>query len=256
MFAIVVGCSEEGLRNAESPAKFIMWLDQAKRIRMEFVRIPAGRFRMGSADGDSDEKWVRQVTISKDFWLQTTEVTQAQWEAVTGSKPSQWKGADLPVEMVSWDDCQDFVRRLNEKYRHDLKGKEIRLPTETEWEYACRAGNTGKWCFGAGEAKLEEYAWYVKNSGKQTHPVGQKKPNGWGLYDMHGNVCEWCQDWYDSYDPDKMTDPTGPMSGPCRVLRGGAWYYFATVTRSTCRNGDKPTDRCNFVGLRVLAASR
>jgi len=163
---------------------------------MEFVLIPAGTFTMGSPDSDSNaydhEKPAHQVTISEPFYMGKYEVTQAQWKAVMGENPSRFKGDDHPVENVSWEDVQQFIQKLNAK-----EGKEAcRLPTEAEWEYAARAGTTTIYSFGNNASQLGNYAWYDENSGNTTHPVGDKPPNPWGLYDMHGNVWEWVQDWY------------------------------------------------------------
>ena len=171
-------------------------------LGMQFKRIPAGEFDMGSTDGDSDERPVHRVRISRDFYLGIHEVTQAEYRAVTGKSPSNFKGDDLPVEKVSWEEANEFCRLLTERERTAgglPSGMVYRLPTEAEWEYAARAGTTTKYCFGDDESGLGEYAWYGGNSGSTTHPVGQKRPNAWGLYDMHGNVWEWCQDWYGAY---------------------------------------------------------
>lgn len=147
---------------------------------------------MGSNAGSEDEKPVLQVTISKAFYMGVTEVTQAQWKAIMGNSPNTFKGDNRPVENVSWNDAQEFVRKLNAKEG----GSKYRMPTEAEWENACRAGSGGKWCFGDDEGWLGEFAWHSGNSGSHTHPVGQKKPNSWGLFDRHGNVWEWCLDGY------------------------------------------------------------
>jgi formylglycine-generating enzyme required for sulfatase activity len=177
---------------------------------MKFVRIDPGSFKMGSQDYGP----VHEVTLSKGFYLQATEVTQTQWEAVMGANPSHFKGPDRPVERVSWDDAQEFLRRLNERE----KDTRYRLPTEAEWEYACRAGGQEP----DTAPNLDDVAWWGKNSKNETHPVGQKKPNAWGLYDMRGNVMEWVQDGYGPYSPEAQVDPQGPPSGRARVLRGGS----------------------------------
>ena len=165
------------------------------------------------------------MTITKPFYLGKYEVTQEQWEAVMGSNPSNFKGPKNPVEQVSWDDCQEFLDKLNAKAGG--QGGKFVLPTEAQWEYACRAGSTGKFCFGDDEKQLGEYAWYDENSDSKTHPVGEKKPNAWGLYDMHGNVWEWCQDWYGAYGAEAVDDPSGPTTGSGRVFRGGGWNNAA-----------------------------
>jgi len=224
-------------------------LDLGGGVKMEFVRIKAGKFTMGDkGDGPAHE-----VTISKDYWMQTTETTQGQWEAVMGKNPSFFKGADLPVETVSREECQEFLKKLNEKAKDQLKGKAAKLPTEAEWEYACRAGEKGKWCFGDDEKKLGDYAWYEKNSDHKTHPVGQKKANAWGLYDMHGNVWEWCEDWYEKYPSEAVTDPTGPAKGESRCLRGGSWNDNGVDTRSADRYRYQPSLRFDNDGFRVAA---
>jgi formylglycine-generating enzyme required for sulfatase activity len=224
-------------------------------LGMKFVLIPAGTFKMGNPAGepfrDKDERQ-HQVTISQPFYLQTTEVTQGQWRKVMGKNPSYFQqcGDDCPVEHVSWHDAQEFIKKLNRMEKTD----KYRLPTEAEWEYACRAGSTSTWCFGDNEAKLGEYAWYRENSGSKTHPVKQKKPNAWGLYDMHGNVWGWVQDRYGDYPAGPVTDPTGSASGERRVLRGGSWCHNSRYTRSANRGFNNPVNRYYFIGFRVARA--
>ena len=206
---------------------------------MELVYCPPGEFMMGSPtseEGRYDKETQHRVRLTKGFWLGKYPVTQRQWKSVMGSNPSYFKGDDLPVEMVSWDDCQEFTKKVNAAL-----GCGARLPTEAEWEYACRAGTTGAY---GGTGNLDEMGWFWNNSGETTHPVGQKKPNAWGLCDMHGNVCEWCADWDGDYSGDAV-DPTGPASGESRVLRGGGWYFNARHCRSANRYGHDPGYRCN-----------
>ena len=228
-------------------------VDLSKGVKLEMVLIPAGEFLMGSPDSDkgasSDFKPQHQARITKSFYLGKYPVTQEQWEAVMGNNPSHFKGPKNPVEDVSWEDCQQFLRKLNAK----AGGDKFQLPTEAQWEYACRAGSKTKYCFGDDETQLGEYAWYGKNSGNTTHPVGEKKPNAWGLYDMHGNVWQWCADWWGWYDARSITDdPTGPPTGLCRVFRGGGWGYDAEHCWSASRgNGAGPDSRRNGLGLRV-----
>jgi len=207
----------EGLRAGRPVVEEVSTITRAPLgVDIEFVRIPPGAFDMGSEHGDSDERPVHRVRISKAFELGKYPVTQEQWEAVMGSNASYFKGPDRPVETVSWNDAQEFLKNLNARGDRRL----YRLPTEAEWEYAARAGTTSDSLEG-----LDAVAWYRGNSGGQTHPVGQKQPNAWGLYDMLGNVWEWCQDWYapDYYKNSPQVDPPGPPSGSQRVLRGGSW---------------------------------
>ena len=206
-------------------------------IGMEFVLVPAGSFMMGAdrnfEEASDDETPKHKVTISKPFYLGKYEVTQAQWAAIMGGNPSNVKGRSNPVEQVSWDDVQVFIKRLNAKEG----GNRYRLPTEAEWEYAARAGTDSTFSFGDDTASLGQYAWYEGNSGEKPHPVGQKKPNAWGLYDMHGNVWEWVQDWYGEnyYRKSPGTDPKGPSSGSYRVGRGGSWVDSSGFCRSAQR---------------------
>jgi formylglycine-generating enzyme required for sulfatase activity len=198
----------------------------------------------------TNEKPAHEVTVSKPFYMGKYEVTQEQYETIIGNNPSCFKGRDLPVEMVSWDDCQTFCQKVS-----TLTGKTVRLPTEAEWEYACRAGTTTRFYSGNDEKDLAEAAWYAINSGWKTYPVGQKKPNDFGLYDMHGNVWEWCQDWFGAYEPNAVTDPQGPASGFGRVLRGGSWYDDgATYCRSANRYGLTPDFQDLSDGFRVVVA--
>jgi formylglycine-generating enzyme required for sulfatase activity len=218
-------------------------------LGMKFVLIPAGELQMGSANGFEDEKPVHTVRISQAFYLGKHEVTQAQWQAVMGSNPSQFAGdPQRPVERVSWDDVQAFVQKLNAREG----GAQYRLPTEAEWEYAARAGSQTAYSFGDDAAQLGQYAWYDKNAGGTTHPVGQLQPNAWGLYDMHGNVWEWVQDWYGAYPAAAAVDPAGPAAGSYRVIRGGSWFYDAGGCRSAFRHRVDPGCRDDFLGLRLL----
>ncbi len=216
---------------------------------MKFVLIPAGEFLMGSPESEEyreDDEQQHRVRITKPFYLGVHEVTQEQYQRVMGENPSEFKGANLPVEQVSWEDAVEFCRKLSEK-----EGKTYRLPTEAEWEYACRAGSAARYCFGDDESQLGQYAWYDANSDVATHPVGGKLPNDWGLHDMHGNVWEWCQDWYGDYPSEDVTDPTGPKEGSDRVFRGGSWLRDAVLCRSAYRGKGKPTLRYDVLGFRV-----
>ncbi|MCU0918535.1 MAG: bifunctional serine/threonine-protein kinase/formylglycine-generating enzyme family protein [Planctomycetes bacterium] len=219
-------------------------------IGMKLVWIPPGEFLMGSPqseegrfDGEGPQ---HRVTLTRGFYLGVYEVTQRQWLSVMGRNPSGFQGDDLPVETVSWEEAVEFCRKLSVK-----EGVAYRLPTEAEWEYACRAGTTGRYGFGDSDSSLGEYAWYESNSGNQTHAVGQKRPNAWGLHDMHGNVWEWCQDWYGEYASGSVPDPLGPASGGDRVSRGGSWLNGARDCRSAFRAWDTPDDRGSYLGFRL-----
>ena len=217
---------------------------------MEFVLIPAGEFMMGSTEGKRNETPVHKVRISRPFYLGKHEVTQAQWEVVMGDNPSFFMGVpDRSVEMVSWREVQTFIRKLNAGEGVSL----YRLPTEAEWEYAARAGTTTAYSFGEDANRLSEYAWYKSSkSGLGAHLVGQKKPNPWGLYDMHGNVSEWVQDWYQDYPSEPVTDPTGPTKGAIRVFRGGSWLNDASYCRSAHRDHVAPDFSDRNLGFRVV----
>ncbi len=225
-------------------------------IGMEFVLIPAGAFLMGSLDSDSaahdNEKPAHRVEISQPFYLGKYPVTQAQWETVMENDPSTFKSnPNQPVESVTWNDVQAFIEKLNERE----SGKTYRLPTEAEWEYACRAGTTTAYSFGDDPSQLGEYAWYYDNSNGKTHPVGQLKPNAWGLYDMHGNVFEWVQNWYGPtyYQQSPDTDPQGPSKGKDRVLRGGSFLYYQRFVRCAYRDWNVPQGgRSDDIGFRVV----
>ena len=222
---------------------------QGNSIGMKFTLIPAGEFYMGSEESD-DEKPVHKVKIKNPFYLGTYPVAQREWKAVMRSNPSDFKGDDLPVEGVPWDNVQEFIMKLNEKEDTD----KYRLPSEAEWEYACRAGTTTRYSFGDSKSELDDYAWYDKNSGSKTHLVGQKKPNPWGLYDMHGNVHEWVQDeWHDSYDG-APTDGSAWESGDgaSRVIRGGGWRRRAGDCRPADRGRLDPRNRGLSLGFRLL----
>lgn len=225
------------------------------QVQLKMRLIPAGTFVMGSpsneVDRGSDEGPQHQVTISRAFYMGIYEVTQAQWAAVMGTYPSKFGYVPAnPVEQVSWEDCQKFITKLN-----TLGIGTFRLPTEAEWEYACRAGSTTRFPWGddPGYSTLGQYAWYSANSNSTTHFVGQKKPNTWGLYDMHGNVWEWCSDWYAaSYGIDKVTDPKGPATGSHRVIRGGCWSLSPQYCRPALRNDDAPSDAFSGLGFRLV----
>jgi fructan beta-fructosidase len=220
-------------------------VDLGDGVKLEMVLIPAGSFTMSGEGGGA----IHKVNITKPFYMGKYEVTQEQWEKVMGGNPCQFKGVKNPMETVSWDDCQKFFDKLNAKAGG--QGGKFALPTEAQWEYACRAGSTTKYCFGDDESRLGEYAWFIANSEFKTHPVGGKKPNAWGLYDMHGNLWEWCQDWQRPYTAEEVTDPSGPASGWSRVFRGGCMADQADGLLSIIRESDAPGMKNMALGLRV-----
>ena len=220
-------------------------------ITIDMVKVEAGTFMMGATSEmkkpDYDEKPVRQVTLTNDYYMGKYEVTQSLWQAVMGSNPSKFKGDDLPVEQVSWNDCQEFVSKLN-----SMTGRMFRLPTEAEWEYAARGGKKSRGYQYSGNSKISNVAWYHGNSARRTHSVGTKQANELGLYDMSGNVLEWCQDWYGSYVSSSQMNPTGAVSGSYHVFRGGSWSSYAWSCRSSSRNYVTPNFRNNNLGLRLV----
>ena len=216
-------------------------------LNLEFVKIAPGTFRMGCSEGDkqcdADENPTHSVRITKSFEIAKYEMTQAQWQTLGGTNRSRFKGDKLPVDNVSFDDVQAVLKTLNA--RND--GYLYRLPTEAEWEYAARAGTTGP-----NTGPLDEIAWYQVNSGGQSHPVGQKKPNAWGIHDMEGNVYEWTNDWFFDYEEDPITDPQGPASGFERVPRGGSWESTTKGIRTSNRNIAEPDMRNYNIGFRPV----
>jgi len=224
-------------------------VDLGRGIWMELVLIRSGTYEMGSGE-DTSEQPAHQVTTRKPFYIGKYEITQEQWQAVMGSNPSRFKGPKNPVEEVSWASCQEFVRQLSEK-----TGRRLCLPSEAEWEYACRAGTTTRFSFGDGEAGLAEYAWYAGNSGSRARPVGLKEPNAWGLYDMHGNVWEWCEDvWHPSYEGAPADGSPWVEGGNqrFRVLRGGSWVSLRRGCRCSYRSWLAPTLGGSDNGCRVV----
>ena len=219
-------------------------------ISIDMVRVKAGTFTMGATaemkDPDDWEKPTHRVTLTYDYNIGKYEVTQALWQAVMGNNPSNFKGENLPIENVSWNDCQEFISKLNR-----ITGKTFRLPTEAEWEYAARGGNKSRGYQYSGSNNLFDVAWYRDNSGKKTHAVGTKQPNELGIYDMSGNVWEWCQNWYGEYSRSSLTNPTGANSGSRRVYRGGSWNNDVWGCRSSCRYDYTPGYR-NCIGLRLV----
>ena len=228
-----------------------------KGVTFTMVAVEGGTFMMGATseqgrDAESDEKPVHQVTLSS-YYIGQTEVTQALWEAVMGKNPSEFKGDNKPVENVSWYDCQKFFKKLNK-----LTGKQFRLPTEAEWEYACRGGKKSRGYKYSGSNTIDDVAWYndmvlyISNISNEIHRVATKSPNELGIYDMSGNVWEWCQDWYDSYSSNAQTNPTGASSGSSRVNRGGSWFNNAKFCRSSRRYNNSPDSRRGDLGLRLV----
>ena len=218
-------------------------------IMRNMVYVEGGTFTMGATseqqNPEDDEKPTHRVSLSS-FYIGKYEVTQALWKAVMGSNPSNWKGDNLPVENVSWNDCQTFLRKLNA-----MTGKNFRLPTEAEWEFAARGGNRSRGYQYSGSNVLSDVAWYDDNSGSKTHNVGTKAPNELGIYDMSGNVWEWCQDWKGSYSSSAQTNPKGPSSGSYRVIRCGGWGSSARFCRVANRSSSSPDDWDCYLGLRL-----
>ena len=263
-------------------------------IGMKLVLIPKGTFTMGSPkseDGHERKESQHEVTIGKDYYLGVTEVTQGQYEKVMGTNPSYYQKEKIrkksslmyPVESLSWDDALAFCKNLSELPEEKKAGRIYRLPTEAEWEYACRAGSKTAYSFGANSKSLGNYAWFADNSGSKKldssdlsnrsknnpreyldtvlsagclpHPVGEKNPNAWGLYDMHGNVLEWCSDFYSAYPEGAVSDPIGPKEGLNRMMRGGSWTSDAQNCRSAYRQGNAPDEYYANIGFRVALSS-
>lgn len=226
-----------------------------KGVKFKMIAVEGGTFNMGTLKSNADEKPVHSVTLNS-FYIGQTEVTQELWEAVMDSNPSNFQGATLPVERVSWEDCQQFITKLNA-----VTGKKFRLPTEAEWEFAARGGLQSKNYIYSGNDVIDNAAWYYINSYNQTHDVGQKMPNELDIYDMSGNVSEWCQDWYDpnyySLSEENENNPTGPATGEQRVGRGGNWMTEASSCRCFCREAYLPSTKGWALGLRLaLDASK
>ena len=220
-------------------------------ISIDMVRVEAGTFTMGATaemkNPEFYEKPTHRVTLTNDYYIGKYEVTQALWQTVMGNNPSEFKGDNLPVEQVSWNDCQEFISKLNR-----ITGKMFRLPTEAEWEYAARGGNKSRGYQYSGSSNLSDVAWYRGKSGIVTHAVGTKQPNELGVYDMSGNVQEWCQDRYGAYSSSSQVNPTGANSGSYRVYRGGSWFNGARGYRSSCRGINTPDYRIYGLGLRLV----
>jgi formylglycine-generating enzyme required for sulfatase activity len=249
VLALVVACVAGGVSQ---------WYGQSQQytvagLDLVMIRLRPGTFTMGAAEREpgyrETESPQMQVTLTQPFWLGQTEVTQGQYEAVMGRNPSSFKGPNLPVERVNWDEAMGFCQKLTEREQaagHLPVGYAYTLPTEAQWEYACRAGSTGSYV-----GDLDANAWYGANSQGTTHPVGTKEPNSWGLYDFQGNVCEWCADFFGIYPGGAVTDPKGPDSGTIRVVRGCSWSNDAANCRPAFRDFSVPGARTNLVGFRL-----
>jgi sulfatase modifying factor 1 len=242
LFMVINGST----KSQDKPVIPSNYIETAYGINLQMVFVKGGKFRMGSNDGGSDEKPVHQVTLS-DFFIGKYEVTQRQWQYVMGKNPSYFTGCDdCPVEQVSWNNVQEFIRKLNRK-----SGKNYRLPTEAEWEYAAKGGNKSEGFTYSGSNTIDEVAWYNKNSDSKTHLAGQKRPNELGLYDMSGNVLEWCNDWYGRYLPGSQVNPKGPSTGDYCVYRGGGWGYLSGSCRPSTRDRSGPGSHSFNLGFRV-----
>jgi len=231
---------------------------ETNSIGMKLVLIPPGEFQMGSpateVGRDNDEQ-PHQVRITKAFHLGVHEVTQEQYERVMAVNPSHFKGPQHPVGTVSWDHAMEFCDKLSALPDEKAADRSYCLPTEAEWEYACRAGSTTPYSFGDNATDLGNHAWFKENSSATTHPVGEKHPNAWGLYDMHGNVLEWCADWFGEYTQSPVDDPAGPSAGTDRVTRGGSWDFAAPLCRAADRDRRPPAVRNLGLGFRVVAVA-
>lgn len=217
-------------------------------VSFDMIYVEGGTFVMGNDKGDSyeDERPPHNVTL-KGYYISETEVTQSLWTAVMGNNPSSFKGDNLPVESVNYNDCGAFCRELSQSL-----DKTFRLPTEAEWEFAASGGVKSKGEKFSGSSEIEKVAWYTENSENKTHPVKTKEPNELGIYDMSGNVWEWCSDWYGDYDAEDATNPQGPQNGTDRVLRGGCWYNFPGLCRVTNRGDYTPVNRGYYHGFRIV----
>lgn len=233
-------------RSADSQSETKNRVFTVNGVSFKMIFVEGGTFSMGSSSGDSDEQPVHSVTLS-GYYIGETEVTQELWQAVMGSNPSAFTGNRRPVERVSWHDCQEFIEKLNV-----LTGENFRLPTEAEWEYAACGGNKSKNYAYPGSDNVGDVAWYSGNSNSTTHEVKGKLPNELGLYDMGGNVWEWCSDWYGRYSAGAVTNPQGPTSGSARIYRGGCWFYDADLCRCVYRDRSTPTGAGNTLGLRLV----
>ena len=233
-------------------AKAELTMDLGDAVTMDFVLIRPGRFLRGATDGTANERPVHEVTLTQPFYLGRCEVSQAQWLALMTNNPSLFLDAQLPVERVSWEQCQRFLAKLGER---QPKWK-FTLPTEAQWEFACRAGSAERFTFGPGEEELGQHAWFHHNARETTHPVGTMKANAWGLHDMHGNVKEWCADGFAAYSTGAVTDPQGSANAVGRVFRGGGWNDYPAQCTASTRDFLYPVGYDDDLGFRVLAVPR
>jgi len=241
-----IAARRKELEDQYRPPKIVIPLSEASGVRMEFVLVKRGKFLMGDAQGNSDEK-PHEVVIEKDFWMQTTELTQAHWLLIMNTKPWMSNSVPiLPVEGVSWEDTQKFFEKFNQSLRDVLQGRKGSLPTEAEWEYACRAGSKTRWSYGNDDGQFDQHGWCSGSKVRGPQPVAQKSPNPWGLYDMHGNVAEWCSDGYAGYGEKASDDPQ------FRCFRGGSWNDRVENCRSSKREKDVPTKSNLFLGFRAV----
>jgi uncharacterized protein (TIGR02996 family) len=241
-------CIVEMINSGVRPCVPHKVIELSKGVEMHFSFKPPGSFLMG----DEHENPVHRVTLTKGFYLGVYPVTQIHWRAVMGTDPSYFVGIDRPVENVSWNDCQDFCRRLTTL---NVVEGEIRLPTEAEWEYVCRAGTTTEYYTGNGEKALMSAGWHDANSNHETYSVGLLNPNAWNLHDMHGNVFEWCRDWFGDYRAEQQTDPLGPVSGSDRIMRGASSAHCAEYARSAHRSALDMPFHSGYLGFRVAIST-
>lgn len=267
----IVSRGTQAIRKLESTTEIIHWPDSGRSetrlftnsIGMTFRRVDAGSFLMGSpriASSPFLSETQHLTTLTQDYYMGCTQVTQAQYQKVIRENPSVFPGkkhklnpsqSSYPVENVSWYQAYAFCLFLSSLPEEKEAGRVYRLPTEAQWEYACRAGSTSAYCYGDDSSILDLYAWHGNNSSASTHPVGTKRPNAWGLYDMHGNVLEWCADWYAPYPNGTCTDPKGPATGYGRVFRGGSFDLCHQMCGSAFRSMNHPTYRMHNLGFRV-----
>ncbi|MBW1613373.1 MAG: formylglycine-generating enzyme family protein [Deltaproteobacteria bacterium] len=242
-----------GLLHAELPYHMGVKIFKVNGVTFQLLYVPPGTFMMGSPsneEGHKAEEIQHEVAITKGFWIGRTEVTQELYQVIMGKNPSYYKGPNFPVENVSWNDSVKFIHRLNDL----LPDGHFNLPSEAQWEYTCRAGSKGAYCFGNDGAKLDQYAWLGDNThGKiRLQPVATKKPNAWGIYDMHGNLWEWCVDWYGEYPIRALSDPSGPPSGSEKVCRGGSWFSGKGGVRCADRDHAPLDYTSTSVGFRLI----